>query len=185
MPDRTQDFYNKFNLFPNYSYNVIKYLVANNETIFRLLKYNDADAWRVDSNHPNLTVAEKGALIYDGIKKETDCRIFNSTGQNESWDIETSVLRISPIELIPVNYIYGKVVIGFEVFSHVQCVSLSNYQNRIDLIIQQLLETLNGSVISGLGRLFFDLKSSSKCRIYSIGSIPYRGKMLVMCNYMT
>ena len=68
--------YNTYSSIPLISYNIISYLIDNNETIFKLLYYNDSNAWRSDSNHPNLTKVQKGSLIFDGIKPQTDSRIF-------------------------------------------------------------------------------------------------------------
>lgn len=182
--DLTQQQYNKFTDLPNFSYNIIKYLIANNDTIWRLLKYIDPNAYRIDADHPNLTAAQKGALVYDGIKEQTEYRVFQEVGQDASWDIQACVLRVSTLEIIPTNYIYGYVTIVLECFCHSQISQLSNYQTRVDLIMQQLLETLNGVDMESLGRLYFDARASSKCRMYPIGAIPWRGKAIIMANHL-
>ena len=43
--------YNTYSSVPLISYNIISYLIDNNETIFKLLYYNDSNAWRSDSSY--------------------------------------------------------------------------------------------------------------------------------------
>ena len=74
--------YNKFELFPTLSYNCISYLIEHNDLIWKLLSYTDANAYKDDSDHPTLTKQQKGLLVYDGIKVETDCRVFMDSGQD-------------------------------------------------------------------------------------------------------
>ena len=62
-----QESYNKYSLLPNVSYNIATYLINNTnaELICRLLNYTTPDAWNSTVN-PNLTKAQKGAMIYKG-----------------------------------------------------------------------------------------------------------------------
>jgi len=181
MPVTTQ--YNEFTLFPEVSYKCIKHMMSNNELIWRLLQYNDANAYREDTTHANLTTEQKGALIYDGIRKETDCRVFMDTGADYSWTDQVAILRITPIELIPTNYIYGNMAIAFEVYSHYKINQLSNYQTRLNMITQQIISVFNGTEVGGLGRLYFDSYSSSRSKMQVIGQIPYKGNAVIMCNW--
>jgi len=182
--DETQEIYNKFEDYPLFSYNCIKYLMQNNELVWKLLKYNDKDAWKNDASHPNLTTAQKGALIYDGSVDQTSYRVFSDSGQDEAMTGQITVLRISPVELTPKNHIQGNIAMGFETYSHYQTNQLSNYQSRIDTILQQLISVFNGADISGLGRLYFDARANSKCKMIQGGEIPFRGKMVIMCNWI-
>ena len=119
--------FNKFENVPNLSYNILKYLMLNNETIFKLLYYTDANAWRNDVDHPNLTYQQKGALIYNGIIKETDARIFMDTGMDDSWQIEASMFRVSIAELIPTNYVFGYASVAIESYAHYKINTLTNH----------------------------------------------------------
>jgi hypothetical protein len=172
--------YNKFTEFPNLSYNCITYLLDNNELIWKLLKYNDSNAWSKD----DLTAEEKRLLIYSGQPDQTNYRVFMDLGNDDSWNEQTSILRISPIELNPVNYIVGSIYMGFEIYVHYSCNHLSNYKARTNVIAQQMIETFNGVEIGGLGRLYFDSNYSSRCTARMIGQIPYKGMAVVMCNYL-
>jgi len=182
--DAKKDVYNKFDGLQSVSYNCIKYLIndTNSELIWRLLKYNDQDAWKLDTEHPDLSKTEKGALIYKGQTNQTDFRVFMDTGAELPWTHQATILRIYPLEVNPSNYIVGNVRIGFEVYSHYEINHLSNYQTRVDTITQLLLSALNGSEIGLLGRLYFD---GTRSKVSSIGQIPYRGKGIVMCNWIT
>jgi len=175
-----KDGFNSFSEFPGMSYNIISYLMDNNELLWRLLVYNDNFAFRLDTDHPNLTKAQKGLLVYDGLREQTSCRVFLDLKQDDSLTQEMTMLRISPIEIIPTDNVLGKVAIGFEIFSHVKINTLGNYQTRVDMIVQQLLQSLNGQLIGGIGNLFFNSKTSSRCKVTTLGSIPYHGKGLVM-----
>lgn len=179
-----KDQYNKFDGIQKISYNCISYLMEdpNSELLWRLIKYNDPNAWRLDSNHPNLTNLEKGALIYKGQSDEINYRVFMDTGAELPWTHQATILRIFPVEVFPSNYILGNVSVGFEIFSHYQINTLSNYQTRVDTITQLILSAFNGQDIGNLiGRLYFDKGRSS---VRSFGQIPYRGKTIMMCNWI-
>jgi len=177
--DTRQAVYNKFEQYPLTSYNIIKFLMNNEEQLWKILKYNDADAW----NKPDLTMAEKGALIYAGQQNVDDFRVFNSVGQDDSWTIEACLLRIAPLDIIPENHIYGYVTIACELYAHFKIVSLSNYTNRLDYGTQRIIATLNGADIPDVGRLYFDYRASTRTKSMVIGAIPYKGRATILCNY--
>jgi hypothetical protein len=164
--DPVQLEYNKFRDLPLVCYNVITYLINHNELIFKLLKYNDNRAFEKS----DLTKEEKASLIYFGQGDTGDFRIFLDIGIDDSILKECTMIRVSPIEVRPTNYIYGFTSLGFEVYAHSKINSMANYQTRVDTIIQQLLETLNGANIDGLGRLFFDPKNGDRVTVF--GAIP-------------
>jgi len=180
MPDYRS--YNNFDTFPLTAYNVIAHLIENNELIWKLLKYDDANAWKSDAEHPNLTKAEKGALIYDGqFLKLNNYRVFLDIGQDQAFTKEACILRVSPVDLYATNYVYGDLVLGLEVYCHYEINTMSNYQTRTDKVTQQLIETLNGVEIEGVGQLFFDrTRYGGKSSV--IGQIPFKGRGTIMCN---
>ena len=181
MNEITNDAYNKYNQVPFIVDNIISYLINNDDQIWKLLYYTDADAWK--STKPNLTKDQKGALVYDGLKTETDCRVFSDLGQDQSWDIEASILRIAIARIIPNNYVVGNISIVFQSYNHYKISTLSNHTNRAISIIQRLLYLLNGTEIEGgLGRLYFDRRANSTSDGTIIGQIPYKGFQVVMCN---
>ena len=185
MVDITQSTYDKFENIPLVPYNLVSYMLANDENIFKLLYYGDANAWKSDSTHPNLTMQQKTSLIYDGIMEINDAKIFTNLGQDDSFVTETSIIRIGLPEITPTNFVRGASTIGFEILTHYKVSMLSNYQNRADTILQKLIALFNGADIPGIGRIFFDIKANPRCRAIQIGQVPYRGKALTMaCNIL-
>lgn len=182
--DSIQQAYNKYTLLPNVSYNIATYLMDNDELIWKLLKYDTNDAW--SPSKANLTKSEKGALIYKGVGEPANStfRLFFDAGMDGAWNIATTMLRISPVVLIPKTYVTGVQSIRFEVYSHATLNMLSNYNPRSLSIIQKLIEVLNGAEIEGIGRIFFDYKISSYCRMsgINVGNATYKGYELIMCN---
>lgn len=175
--------YNRYENFPLLAYNCVSYLLENNELIWRLLKYTDRDAWKLDADHPNLTKEEKGALIYSGQANDADFRVFLSPGPPDtSITSEVAILRISPLTINPDNRVVGKITMVFEIWVHFKINTLSNYTSRTDTIIQQLISELNGQEIGGIGKLFFDVGSRNK--MVTSGRAPLKSRILTMTNWM-
>lgn len=170
--------YNTYQNFPHYSHQCIKYLMDNNELIWKLLKYNTPTAW----SGANLTAGEKAALIWNGDGSTDDYRVFIDDGAPDSETKEVSILRIFPFGLSPDNRTVGTVTMMMETYSHYKINTLSNYTTRTDTIIQQLLETFNGIVIGGIGRLHFDKRGTGASRLEMAGQLPFRGKWLLFGN---
>jgi type II secretory pathway component GspD/PulD (secretin) len=181
--DSIQDAYNKYTKLEEVPYNIAVYLMNNDDFIWRLLKYPVNTAWNANLN-ANLTNTQKGALIYQGTGMMTDFRVFFDAGMSAAWTEVATVLRISPVTIIPKNYVTGTQSIRFEVYSHETINMLSNKNPRSLSIIQRLIEVLNGAEIENLGRLFFDYKASQYCRMtgINVGNSVYKGFELIMCN---
>ena len=177
--DPRQQNYNKFTEYPLTSYNIIKYLMDNENSLWKILKYSDANAW----NKPDLSIDEKSGMIYNGLANETDYRVFMDIGQDNSWTIEACFLRISTGILLPSNYVYGHLTIVCELFTHYKINHMSNYTTRLDFATQRLLQILNGADVEGVGRLYFDEKASSQARSFPMGTIPYKGRATIFCNH--
>lgn len=184
--DLTKDSYNKFEDYPLLAYNCISYLVddADSELFWKLLYYEDAHAWRSDGDHPNLTKKQKAGLIYAGGQDQESFRIFLDLGMDNAWTKEACMVRISPYNILPTNQPIGAVSVAFEVYCHFKLNTLSNYQTRIDTVTQLMISALNGQNISGVGRLFFNLKASRQCKSTLMGQIPFRGRRTIMSNWI-
>lgn len=163
---------------PNFSYAIMESLFQNSEAemIWKLLKYNDADAWKKN----NLTLEEKRKLVYNGVGNQNEYSIYLDFMMDDSVEDEKSFLRIYPGMIYPANRTVGICDINFEVFSHSKINHLSNYKTRVDMIIQLLLQVLNGYDIGGLGVLYFDADRGSNNKVQIIGTKPYKGKLLIM-----
>ena len=170
--------YATYSSMPNVSYKIIEYLITNPkaEIIWKLLKYNDADAY----TRPNLTQKEKASLIYKGEAIQADYRVFFDFMMDDAETEMNTILRIYPAEVYPINRVTGLCTINLEVFTHSKINHLSNYTTRVDVIIQTLIDVLNGADIGGIGVLFFDNQASRYDKIQTIGQKPYKGKLLKM-----
>ena len=177
----SQDAYNSYDDLPNYSYKIIDYLMDNNELIWKLLYYNSPDAW----NQANLTKAQKGALIWAGAGDSAGFNVFMDDGQPDAEMGEKTILRIAPYAISPDNRTVGTITIYAETYSHYNVNTLSNYTTRVDVIIQQLLQELNGieiDTIGSIGALHFDKLGTTATRVESGGQLPFRGKWILMSN---
>lgn len=168
--------YSALSHFDEYSYNCITHLMEEDEYIWKLLHYNDSEAW----NKTNTTASQKRALIYSGQPDETLFRVFSDEGQPNAWTNEACILRIFPYAVFPENRTINTTTIVFDVYSHYRINHLSNYKTRVDTIIKRLVEVFNGSNIGGIGRLFFNALAAKENRIYDSGQIPFKGKRITM-----
>lgn len=173
--------YNHFNDYDEIPYQIINHLMDNNELIWKLLKYDTPDAYL----QLNLTKPEKAKLIYNGEEVTTDYRVFMDVGQPDAVTKEMTLLRISHWHITPKNRTTGIITISFQVYAHYKINHLSNYKTRNDVIINQLIKTMNGVQIKGgLGVLYFDGKRELTDRMIVTGQIPFIGKQLFMSmNY--
>ena len=163
---------------PNISYRIIEYLMTSPdaEIIWKLLKYDDADAY----SRPNLTLEEKSKLIYNGEAVLSKYNVFFDYMMDDAEDQMKTLLRIYPAEVYPTTRVTGICTVNLEVFTHSKINHLSNYTTRVDVIIQTLLKVLNGVDVGGIGVLFFDNQGSRYDKIQTIGQKPYKGKLLKM-----
>lgn len=170
--------YAKYDLVKSVSYNIISHLINSDkaEVIWKLLKNDSNDAWNVE----NLTKEEKRKLIYDGSKFAANFRVFIDEGMDDAVTGECTFLRIYPYYITPSNRTNGVVDVAFEILSHYKTNTMSNYSTKVDTIFCALIDSLNGVDIGGIGPLFFDTNGSRLDKAQTIGSSPYRGKILVM-----
>lgn len=175
--------YNTFEQFPLISSNMVTYMMENNELIWKLLAYNDPDAYKTDSAHPNLTMSQKGKLIYNGVRSASACRIFFDAGLDDGWVLESCIMRFTPIKLIPVNRTLGNVIVGVETYCHSKINHMTNQQTRLNMITQQVIQTFNGTLVGGLGQIYFNAQSNRECQMYVGGQIPFRANIIKFCNW--
>lgn len=170
--------YADYKIMPDIQYKIIEYLMTceDAEILWKLLKYNDADAYK----KPNLTREEKASLIYKGQEHQDGYCVFFDYMMDDAIDVQKTMLRLFPAEVFPITRVTGTCNVNFEVYTHSQINHLSNYKTRVDMIIQTLIEVLNGKDIGGLGVLYFDNQASRYDRIQTIGSKPFKGKILIM-----
>ena len=178
-PNIGETAYNDFSQFSEFSYNCIKVMMNNNELIWKLLKYSDPDGW----NKPNLTQAQKAALIYAGQQDTSQYHVFMDGKQPDVLMTEITLIRVMPHYAVGLNRTIGMIQVSFEVFSHYKINHLSNYKTRIDLIAQELLGLFNGTDVGGLGLMSFDKMADQSSRLFQAGQIPFGGKQIIFSTY--
>ncbi len=175
--------YATYNGLDSFSYTAIKYMLDNDELIWKLLYYNTPDAW----NQTNLTESQKTALIYKGEDDTAKFRVFMDTGQPDVLTNEICCIRIHPYTLNPDNRVWGSVTLMFEVYAHYKINHLSNYKTRNDVILQRFISLFNGIDLKNeqgnqIGKLHFDAMGTFGLRAETVGQLPFRGKWLMMGN---
>jgi len=171
--------YSDFRIFSKLSYNCIKFMMDNNELIWKLLKYTDPDAW----NKPNLTQDEKAALIYSGQQDSSKFNVFMDGKQPDVLVEEVTLVRIMPHYAVGLNRTLGYVEVSMEIFSHYKINHMSNYQTRIDTITEELLALFNGAELGGVGLMSFDKMADQSARLFQAGQIPFGGKQIIFSTY--
>lgn len=150
--------YNQYDGLQNFTLLIIQHLMLNNEDIWKLLKYDTQDALE----KPNLTREEKAKLIYPGASggDMDDYRVFRTPYLDDLTTNQQAQLRVYLESITPDTRLYGTVDVNIEVICHVKMVELNDYQNRAESIVWQVIKTLNGADVGGIGKLFFDRSGS-------------------------
>ena len=150
--------YNQYDGLQNFTLLIIQHLMLNNEDIWKLLKYDTQDALE----RPNLTREEKAKLIYPGASggDMDDYRVFRTPYLDDLTTNQQAQLRVYLESITPDTRLYGTVDVNIEVICHVKMIELNDYQNRAESIVWQVIKTLNGADVGGIGKLFFDRSGS-------------------------
>ena len=174
----SKEAYATYKAMPNIPYKILEYLITEPEAeiIWKLLKYNDKDAYKKD----NLTKDEKAELIYPGGEHQENYRIFFDFVMDDATNEEATFLRIYPSAMYPENRTIGICGINFEVLVHSKINHLSNYTTRVDVITQKLIEVLNGVDVGSVGVLYYDGERSDFDKTQLLGQKPYKGKLTTM-----
>lgn len=150
--------YNQYDGLQNFTLLIIQHLMLNNEDIWKLLKYDTQDALE----KPNLTREEKAKLIYPGASggDMDDYRVFRTPYLDDLTTNQQAQLRVYLESITPDTRLYGTVDVNIEVICHIKMIELNDYQNRAESIVWQVIKTLNGADVGGIGKLFFDRSGS-------------------------
>lgn len=179
--------YNKHTAIRYITENIIYYLIDNNEIIWKLLKYDSTDALFKS----NLTRQEKIDLIYKGMDLKTDgYKVFRQPYTDDAELTDTSMIRVFLSNIIPNNKTISNVGITIECLVHSKNVMIRSdlfdvtYENRLELLLQQVIECLNGAEVKGTGSLFFDMDGSylTKATIGVYNNRNYHGFRIIFVS---
>src|SRR5574344_1462816 len=170
--------YATYDFLPQISYNIVDNLMDNPdaEIIWKLLKYSTNDDWQA----PNLTKAQKRALMYKGGEDASKPSIFFDSGMDDAMYTEKIYLRIYPYYCVPDTDYHGIVDVAFEMLCHYSINTLSNYTTRVDSIMAALIKCLNGTDIGGLGKMYFNSTRARMDKFQNFNQPPFKAKILLM-----
>lgn len=177
--------YNSLSALPKSLYNILTYLVNHNENIWKMLKYNSYDAL----SKPSLTQKEKMAFLWKTGKQE-DYGVFLTNLIEDVICESKSILKIyqyyihanpSTVLSTPVyafDFLYG----GQMALVEQDGVPV----NRGDLFINEILKTLNGKNVGGVGVLQFndDMSRYDAARSVIGNSKTFTGVTLYLSTLM-
>ena len=153
---------NKFTSIPYIPYKIIMALLTN-DNLCKLLYYPTKDAL----DKPNLTMEQKLSMIWTGQDNMQDYNIFMTNVQPNEETVNRTILRVYRYNTYPENNVRAVVANAFDllfgskiplvVYNGVTC-------NRGDVIEMEIMRTLNGEDVAGVGFLQYDARLTSLCR---------------------
>lgn len=150
--------YNRYDSMPYIPYRVLEYLAYNNENIWKILKYDDYEAL----NHDPLTFEEKIQLIWKTGRQE-NYRVFVSYLVEDLMTDSTTILKLFKYNTVPQNNIAAYATYEFNILYGGK-IAMVNYNgipcNRGDVVEREILKTLNGVEVGGVGTLQFNVQVS-------------------------
>ena len=155
--------YNKYISMPYIPYRIIEYLAYNNENLWKILKYNTYDCLSED----DLTFEEKMELVWSHEANQEDYKIFLTALVENMIPISGTIIKIYKEMTLPRNHINA--VAGYEIdILYGGKIALVEYNgipcNRGDDCEAEILSTLNGVEVDGVGKLEFSMKKLGSSR---------------------
>lgn len=177
--------YNSLSALPQAPYNILTYLVLNNENIWKMLKYNSYDAL----SKPNLTKKEKMEFLWKtGPQEPYGIFLTNLVGDAICKSKCIFKLYQYYIHANPSSYLSTPVyAFDFLFGANMALVEKDGVPvNRGDLFVHEILKTLNGVEIGGVGKLQFndDLSRYDAARSVVGNSETFTGVVLYMSTLM-
>lgn len=178
--------YNNYKFMPYIPYKIIEYLAENNENLWKILKYNTYDCLSED----DLTFDEKMKLIWKNQDKQENYHVFFTDLIENSIPSEGTILKIYKYFTIPQNNINADGLYEFDILygGKISLIDYNGYPcNRGDVCEAEILSTLNGVNVGGVGNLEFNRQKSSMSKSgLNIGdNKSYTGTSLIMVTNMS
>lgn len=146
--------FNSLSALPTAPYNILKYLAINNENIWKMIKYNSYDAL----SKPNLTMSEKLSYIWKTGAQE-DYSVFLTNIVGDAICEDKCILKCYDYYIAATDAYISTPVFAFDFLYGVTMALVDKDGipvNRGDLFIHEILSTLNGVTIGGVGKLMFN-----------------------------
>ena len=130
-------------------------------------------------SQPDVSEEERRALVYTNNGDSTPYRVFMSPFVDDAWEEQCSLLHIYVYGINPQSHITGKVHVCFECITHNKISNIygdaseyndeSNpveldkngepitlYKNRVTEMLKNVIASLNGEMVNGVGVLQFN-----------------------------
>lgn len=177
--------YNSFNQIDLLAYNCIVKLLET-ENIWKLIHpdYMTPDCL----NKTNLTKTQKRSIIYKGQEDSSPFRVFtDGANNNDAMPERAAILKIYPALIIPNNYVISTTSVVFECLCHYKVNTLDNYASRSLSMVKEILQSLNGENIGGIGVLVADrrVSTNNKIQFGTYSDKGYSGYALTMSTQTT
>lgn len=162
--------FNQFTSMPFYVYRIIERLIEN-DNICKILKYNTYDCL----SKPNLTHDEKIALIWTNNDNRMDLyNIFMTNTMVNQINDSKSILQCYRYRTNPDNRVIATLSYKFD-FMFGSTIALMDYEgypcNRGDVMEMEIMKTLNGQDVAGVGYLQYNRLLTRDCgSIVGIGN---------------
>lgn len=161
MPEfDTVNAYNSYNGLSFLSYNIIT-LLFKNEKIWKLLYYSDPNAL----SEPDLTPQQKRDMIWAGQENQEDYAVYLvPLAENIEYNSKV-ILKLYCVSIEPQRQVIGQVFYAMEIMCQSRVSMLADRRSRIEVLLEEILKTVNGAEINGTSELFFnnDMGGSIRC----------------------
>lgn len=177
--------YNSMSQLPFIPYRIMVYLATQDETIWKLLAYNDYNAL----SKPDLTFQQKMELVWTPRqnKLQQDYGVFLTNLVEDAIPESKCIMKIYNFHVQPKELYSSNVVYAFD-FLYGGNMSLVEYEgvpvSRGDLFVHKILEVLNGAEVGGVGKLSFidDISRYTLSRSVVGDSKKFTGVQLFLCT---
>jgi len=153
---------NKFLSMPFIPFKIVMALLEN-DNFCKLIYYNTIDAL----DRPDLTIAQKRAMIWDGQDDMEHYNIFLTNVQPNEETENRTVMKVYRYVTDPINRNIATVAYAFDILfgSKIPLVRYNGITcNRGDVIEMEIMRTLNGEDVAGVGYLQYDNDLTALCR---------------------
>ncbi len=174
--------FNKFTSLPFIPYKIIVALMEN-DNFFKLLKYNTYNAL----SKPALTDDEKSELICTDVDDMQNYNIFLTNVEPNELVSSKTILKLYRYDTLPDNTALATICYRFDILYGAKN-ALVSYKgvpcSRADVMEMELMKTLNGADVAGVGLLQFnhDLSRLSRSTLNIGNNYTFTGTSIVMAT---
>ena len=179
----TESAYARYSNLDNIEWKIVDHLIKSKSKyanyLWKILKYDTMDCL----TKPDLTEEEKLALVYKTDGDAEPFRVFMGPFVDDAWKIQCSMLHLYVYGADPDTHLSGKIHICFEVIIHNKIMNIYGdaseynpqtnpvelnkngeaitlYKNRATEMFKDIVASLNGAMVNGVGTLQFNKKLS-------------------------